>query len=307
MLIGISGTMKSGKREVQTYLSTFHGFESLDVGDRPHYNELFDYATEHWNTNMTIIINNESQLQLFSKRPYFLHVSVDAPMMVRWRRYNLQTPRREGQHGELTLAMFVSVSDPEVLTDNAPLYAKAKLRIFNPSNSLTTLHAHLVALRLTETSRLRPTWDLYFMQLASLAAQRSNCMKRRVGCVLVHEKRVVSTGYNGTPRGVKNCNEGGCERCNNGLSSGVSLNTCLCMHAEENALLEAGRSRIGDGAVLYCDTCPCLTCTIKIVQMGIREVVYSASYSMDGASAQVCWEAGVRLRQYSPPPDGLMP
>lgn len=138
------------------------------------------------------------------------------------------------------------------------------------------------------------------MQLASLAAQRSNCMKRRVGCVLVREKRVISTGYNGTPRGLRNCGEGGCPRCNNGGGNGVGLATCLCIHAEENALLEAGRERIREGAILYCDTCPCLTCSIKITQVGISEVVYSQGYYMDGETAAVFKEAGVRLRQFSP-------
>lgn len=119
------------------------------------------------------------------------------------------------------------------------------------------------------------------MTLSSLAARRSNCMKRRVGCVLVRSKRVISTGYNGTPRGLANCNEGGCARCNSAAEGGVGLSTCLCMHAEENALLEAGRERVGGGAILYCDTCPCLTCAIKIVQVGVVEVVYAEGYSMD--------------------------
>lgn len=139
------------------------------------------------------------------------------------------------------------------------------------------------------------------MSLSSLAAQRSNCMKRAVGCVLVGaSKRVISTGYNGTPRGVRNCGEGGCPRCNAGESSGVSLATCLCLHAEENALLEAGRERIREGSVLYCNTCPCLTCSIKIVQVGISEVVYSQGYSMDGETAEVFRSAGVKLRQFVP-------
>lgn len=121
------------------------------------------------------------------------------------------------------------------------------------------------------------------MTLSSLAARRSNCMKRRVGCVLVRSKRVISTGYNGTPRGLDNCNEGGCARCNSASEGGVGLSTCLCIHAEENAMLEAGRERVGGGAILYCDTCPCLTCAIKIVQVGVVEVVYAEGYSMDAA------------------------
>jgi len=131
-------------------------------------------------------------------------------------------------------------------------------------------------------------------------------MRRQVGCVLVRSSRVISTGYNGTPRHITNCNEGGCARCNTGGGGGASLSTCLCIHAEENALLEAGRDRIGGGAVLYCNTCPCLTCSIKIVQVGITEVVYSQSYYMDAQAAELFQRAGVKFRQFSPPLEGLV-
>ena len=89
---------------------------------------------------------------------------------------------------------------------------RAQVRLFNSSSSLDELHKALEKLDLANEQRLRPNWDQYFMQLASLAAQRSNCMKRRVGCVIVRERRVISTGYNGTPRHLPNCNEGGCKR-----------------------------------------------------------------------------------------------
>ena len=92
----------------------------------------------------------------------------------------------------------------------ARLIDRAQVRLVNSTSSLSQLQDALSKLDLTNEQRLRPSWDQYFMQLASLAAQRSNCMKRRVGCVLVREKRVISTGYNGTPRNLKNCNEGGC-------------------------------------------------------------------------------------------------
>lgn len=77
----------------------------------------------------------------------------------------------------------------------------------------------------------------------------------------------------------------------------VAVDGCLCLHAEENALIEAGRERIGDDSVLYCNTCPCLTCSVKIVQAGVTEVVYNLNYSMDAASARVLSEGGVKLRQ----------
>lgn len=153
------------------------------------------------------------------------------------------------------------------------------------------------------------------MTLANLAARRSNCMRRQVGCVLVRENRILSTGYNGTPRNVTNCNEGGCPRCNNAAShggGGAALSTCLCIHAEENALLEAGRERINNttnrenGTVLYCNTCPCLTCSIKIVQVGIAEVVFSQSYYMDAEAAAIFKQAGVKLRQFKPVREGVV-
>ncbi|BGP23442.1 dCMP deaminase [Rhodotorula toruloides] len=209
----------------------------------------------------------------------------------------------------------------------------AHLTIPNPHSSLGPFLSSFSLPTLAEL--LRPSWDTYFMLLASLASLRSNCMKRRVGAVLVRDKRVVSTGYNGTPRGVKNCSEGGCGRCNShgdgfgeaegpedvddeaemlaandqrkGMSRvGEALDECLCLHAEENALLEAGRERVSGGgtagATLYCNTCPCLRCTVKIVQCGVKEVIYSLSYSMDSASRRVMEEAGVVLRQIPQPP-----
>lgn len=156
-----------------------------------------------------------------------------------------------------TLEEFVRKSDAHMYHPThglAPLVQRATIRLLNPSESIATLHDGLRQVDLVNEDRLRPTWDAYFMQLASLAAQRSNCMKRRVGCVVAREKRVISTGYNGTPRGLVNCNEGGCKRCNDGNVSGVGLDTCVCLHAEENALLEAGRERIREGSILYCDT-----------------------------------------------------
>ena len=115
-----------------------------------------------------------------------------------------------------TLDDFVLLNDDHLYDQKfglARLIDQAELRLVNQTSSLETLYNALRDLDLTNDQRLRPSWDQYFMQLASLAARRSNCMKRRVGCVLVREKRVISTGYNGTPRNLKNCNEGGCKLC----------------------------------------------------------------------------------------------
>ncbi|KAF9960637.1 Deoxycytidine monophosphate (dCMP) deaminase [Mortierella alpina] len=128
----------------------------------------------------------------------------------------------------------------------------ADLSLLNPYTDLLSLRKSVEALDITNPDLLRPSWDSYFMYLANLAARRSNCMKRRVGCVLVRDKRVIATGYNGTPKNLTNCNNGGC-------------------------------------------------CAIKIVQVGISQVVYSESYGMDDLTAEVFRNAGVELRQHATP------
>ncbi|KAK3897114.1 cytidine deaminase-like protein [Staphylotrichum tortipilum] len=372
MFIGICGSICAGKATIARYLVEHHGFTWLYLDSqapdapippaaggsaplskassnapssapsssgRPHLfstaDDLLEFVTKHWRERwITTDIPSEAVLDMYARRPFFLHVSVDAPVTVRWRRFQarqqqeilarspsltpptdtpLPTPDSttdSPQPALHTLETFVHLSDTHLfhpLTGINPLLSRATVRLLNTSSSLAHLYATLGKLDLLNPDRLRPSWDSYFMALASLAAQRSNCMKRRVGCVVVRDKRVISTGYNGTPRGLRNCGEGGCGRCNEGGgASGGALATCLCIHAEENALLEAGRERLREGAVLYCDTCPCLTCSIKIVQVGVKEVVYSQGYSMDGETAAVFREAGVRLRQFVPPANGLI-
>ncbi|TFK56732.1 hypothetical protein OE88DRAFT_1715646 [Heliocybe sulcata] len=272
----------------------------------PNAAALLDHVTRNWRiTFVTSDLTDRRTLDQFSTKPFFLLVSIDAPLMDRYERYNLRT------NGAHSLEDFVAENDAHVYghtTGKSILHAPASLhevrhmidlQIVNSFASVAAFETHLDALDLLDPNRLRPDWDTYFMTLASLASQRSNCMKRRVGAILVRDKRIVATGYNGTPRGITNCNEGGCPRCNSGQEA---LDECLCLHAEENALLEAGRERVGQGAVLYCNTCPCLKCTIKIIQTGVKEVIYNLSYKVDDASAKLFQEAGIKLRRHAPPP-----
>lgn len=271
---------------------------------------LLDYATANWQTYfVTTSIYSKAIADALSKRPFFLLLHVDVPISIRWQRFRARCSAAGLEPP--SLEEFVLRNDEHVYsaaTGLASLACSAQIQVLNTATSLETLNSSLDALALTDPTRLRPSWDHYFMLLASLAARRSNCMKRRVGCVLVRHSRVIATGYNGTPRNTLNCLSGGCPRCNNSASitSGASLSTCLCIHAEENALLEAGRDRVGQEAVLYCTTCPCLTCSIKIVQVGIAEVVYGEKYYMDVEAASIFREAGVKLRQFLPPEDGLI-
>jgi dCMP deaminase len=143
----------------------------------------------------------------------------------------------------------------------------------------------------------RPDWDEYFMNIAEVVASRSNCSRRHVAAVIVKEHRIISTGYNGTPRGIKNCFEGGCPRCNSDTPSGHHLEECLCSHGEENAIVQAAYHGISvkDGT-LYTTYSPCLLCAKMIINSGITEVVYKDRYSIDGTSMRLLQESNILIR-----------
>ncbi len=146
--------------------------------------------------------------------------------------------------------------------------------------------------------RDRPSWDDYFMSIARVVASRSNCVKRMVGSVIVKDRRIISTGYNGTPRGVRNCNEGGCPRCAGGAEAGRALDECLCSHAEENAITQSAYHGVTvRDATIYSTLCPCLMCTKMIINAGLREVVYGTVYPLESVASALLREAGVKLRQ----------
>lgn len=314
MFIGLLGAPGSAAEEIVHCLTREYGFKHVglskseknreeDIVLYENSEDLLTDVTIHWRENfVTCDVEHIEGIDMYIKRPFFLLITVDSSLLVKFKRYTKTIQ-------QVTLEDFCQLSDAFAIEVMDQHQDQANLKIVNnvlddPKLLLTKIKS----LDLLNPNRLRPSWDSYFMKFTDFAAQRSNCMRRRVGCVIVRNNRIIATGYNGTARGVKNCNEGGCYRCNNAAvnGTGVGLSTCLCLHAEENALLEAGRARVEDCAILYCNTCPCLTCTIKIVQCGITEVVYSQSYSMDEASAKVFKEAGVKFRQFVPPTQGTV-
>lgn len=144
---------------------------------------------------------------------------------------------------------------------------------------------------------VRPDWDEYFMKIAQVVALRSNCCRRQVAAVIVKDHRIISTGYNGTPRGITNCCDGGCSRCSSDAPSGTALDECLCCHGEENAIVQAAYHGIAvKDATLYTTFSPCLLCAKMIINAGIAEVVYGERYSIDSTSRRILNEAGVVLR-----------
>jgi dCMP deaminase len=141
----------------------------------------------------------------------------------------------------------------------------------------------------------RPSWDEYFMRMAHLAASRSTCLRRHVGAVIVKDRMVLSTGYNDTPRGLPNCGDGGCPRCASEAPTGVGLDTCLCLHGEQNAIIQAAYHGVNiNGASIYVTHQPCLTCAKMILNAGIRRVVFAGDYP-DQVAREMLEAAGVEL------------
>ena len=145
----------------------------------------------------------------------------------------------------------------------------------------------------------RPTLDQYFMEIAAVVAKRSTCLRNQVGAVLVRDKRILSTGYNGAPAGLEHCDSVGCAR--EGVESGTRHELCRAVHAEQNAIIQAALHGIGiEGAILYCTHQPCILCAKMMINARISRVVYSESYP-DGTALHFLKQAGIEVERMSPP------
>ena len=144
----------------------------------------------------------------------------------------------------------------------------------------------------------RPDNDTYFMRMAQLSATRSTCLRRSVGAVIVKEKRVLTTGYNGAPRGLKHCMETGCVRLENHIESGTRHELCRGVHAEQNAVIQAAYFGVSvKDASIYITNFPCVLCAKILINAGIREVVYLDDY-VDPHSRKILEESNVIVRRY---------
>ena len=128
----------------------------------------------------------------------------------------------------------------------------------------------------------RPSWQQYFMQMAILASSRSTCLRRQVGAVLVKDNQILSTGYNGTPKGIRHCSEVGCLREKNNVPSGQMHELCRGLHAEQNAIIQAGLNGASSrGATLYCTHQPCIICAKMIINAEIRPYMWRKHIQMN--------------------------
>ncbi|MCK9230642.1 MAG: cytidine/deoxycytidylate deaminase family protein [Syntrophales bacterium] len=143
----------------------------------------------------------------------------------------------------------------------------------------------------------RPSWDRYFMDIVKLVSMRSTCLRRRVGAVLVRDRRILATGYNGAPSGISHCAERGCLRDQLNIPSGERHELCRGLHAEQNAVIQAALHGVGTkGAVLYCTNHPCIICSKMIINAGITAIMYEEGYP-DDLARNLLAEAGIEVLQ----------
>ncbi len=150
----------------------------------------------------------------------------------------------------------------------------------------------------------RPSWDTYFMDITSLVAKRSTCTRRGVGAILVKNKQILASGYNGAPTGVRHCSETGCLRESLNVPSGERHELCRGIHAEQNAIIQAALHGTSiKGAILYCTNLPCSICAKMIINAGISQIVYLSGYA-DTMSEEMLAEAGVDVIKFNPSSEG---
>ncbi len=143
----------------------------------------------------------------------------------------------------------------------------------------------------------RPSWSEYFMSITDLVSQRSTCIRRKVGAILVRDKRIIATGYNGAPSGIKHCLDVGCLREQQGIPSGERHELCRGLHAEQNSIIQAALHGVSiEGSTLYCSNMPCSICSKMLINARIVEIFFKEGYA-DPLASEMLTEAGIPYHQ----------
>jgi dCMP deaminase len=328
MLIGLTGRNASGKGEVAEYLKrkSFYYYSLSDVirdeirrrGMEPTRERLIEvgnelrtqYGPEVLAERVLALIEddkhyvidsirNPAEVEAFRAAKHFKLIRIEAPVEIRFQR--IVTRKRESD--PQTLAAFIELENREaqgsVNSQNLlKVEAMADYSLIN-DGPLAKLYPQIDELLVRLLRQVqRPNWDEYFMNIAKVVASRSNCIKRKVAAIIVKDKRIISTGYNGTPRGTRNCNEGGCPRCNRMAASGTDLDECLCSHGEENAIVQASYHGVSlKDSIIYTTFAPCLMCAKMIINSGIHEVIFNMDYPLNESAFRLFQEAGILIRK----------
>ena len=324
MYIGLTGTNASGKTTVLKYLVA-KGYPKYSLSDilreelirenlpvsrenliqkgnelrMQHGPEILaTRVIEKIRTDFAVIdsIRNPAEVEELRQLRRFILIAVDAPVEVRFQR----AQARNREENAATLEEFIQIENREK-SDNPHFQnidACIKLADFRLENNQTenALIATIEEIISTAKHKIRPSWDEYFLKMAYLVAERSTCLRHHVGAIIVKEKQVLATGYNGAARNTRDCLELGCLRDELKIPSGERHEVCRGIHAEQNAIIQAARHGVNiNGGTIYCTHSPCIICAKMIVNAGIQRIVVYGDYpDILGMARQLYSEVGTQ-------------
>ncbi len=332
MIIGVTGNFASGKDTVAELLMK-RGFFHISFSDilrnqlkerklRPIRDNLVSVGNElriRFGANVLAnialekvedgenyvftSIRNPAEVSRLMERDDFILINVTSPETVRFKR--ILQRQREGDPKtlkELKKKEKLENSSNKNSQQLNKVANMAKITLSNDSNleKLDLKVEKLVEDWLFKLQGSRPSWDHYFMNIAEQVKMRATCMSAKKGAIIVKDKMIISTGYNGSPKKIKHCTLGGCQRCTSRhlgrIKSGVYSEPCICCHSEENAIVQAAYNGVStNGGILYTTFTPCTTCAKMIINAGIKEVVAKLKYP-DNEGTDLLKEAKVKLR-----------
>ncbi len=150
----------------------------------------------------------------------------------------------------------------------------------------------------SDIDKKRPSYDEYFMEMAYVVSKRSTCLRRKVGAILVKDKHILSTGYNGAPKGLPHCSEVGCLREHLKIPSGERHELCRGLHAEQNAIIQAAVFGISiKDSVLYCTNTPCVVCVKMLINAGVTEIIFAGDYP-DDLAKKILSESKIKIKRF---------
>jgi len=332
MIIGVTGNYASGKDSVAEVLQNMNFFHVsfsdlirdelkknrikltrqnlIDMGNKLRTthgaNVLARLAVDKLKDGENYVftsIRNPEEVKLLQQRVDFILVNVTAPDRVRLKR--ILDRNRENDPKSLKELREKEALENTTNPNSQQLNTVANMArvIVKNDSTLEKLESKtkkLVEDWLFKLQDKRPDWDHYFMNIAEAVKERCNCMSAKKGALIVKNKQIVSTGYNGSPKGIKHCNQGACPRCTarhlGKIKSGNYPKPCICAHAEENAIVQAAHNGIStQGSIIYSTFTPCTTCCKMIINAGIKEVVAKIIYP-DDVGTGLLREAGVKFR-----------
>jgi len=331
MIIGLTGTNASGKSTLLCYLKS-KGFDHfslsevireelvrrklavsrqnmIDVGNelRARFGASFlaDKIKTKIQANDTVIdsIRNIAEVNSLRKLLHFYLIAIDAPAASRFERAKL----RGRIENAATLSEFLDIEEKENSDDirHQNISACTALADYQIQNDrdLSDLFEQVENILKEIRFGSRPEWDEYFLQMAFLVAERSTCLRHHVGAIIIKGRHILTTGYNGAARKTDDCLKLGCLRNQLNIPSGERHEICRAIHAEQNAIIQAGFHGVNiDGGTLYCTHSPCIICAKMIVNAGIKEVFTCDAYPDDfNLVLELFQQAGVKLHKINRP------